>query len=162
MDGDVVRYRRPTPLTRLVSMPIGELDGRTTPRLERIMQTFRSAGFSVTPEPRIDDWLRTHAAFEVPLGQAVHTAGGLEALAGDTDALRAMIRLIRGNLTTLPNRPVPRAFTALTVLPEAVLVPVFRRFLRSTAASPLNTTGAAVTGELDLLAEQLRQVAEAH
>ncbi len=34
MDGDVVRYRVPGFLTRRVAMPIGEPDGRTTPRLD--------------------------------------------------------------------------------------------------------------------------------
>jgi 2-dehydropantoate 2-reductase len=155
MDGEVVRYRRPTPLTRLVSMPIGEIDGRTTPRLERIMQTFRSAGFAAKPEPRMDAWLKTHAAFEVPLGQAVHAAGGLDALARDPGAIRDMIRLMRRNLAALPTRPVPRAFAALRTVPEGVLVPVFRRFLLSTAAAPLDTATPAVFGELDLLAAQL-------
>jgi hypothetical protein len=37
-----------------------------------------------------------------------------------------------------------------------VLVPVFRRFLRSTAAEPLSTDSPAVSAELDLLASQLR------
>jgi 2-dehydropantoate 2-reductase len=41
----------------------------------------------------MDAWLKTHAAFEVPLGQAVHAAGGLDALAGDADAIRDMIRI---------------------------------------------------------------------
>jgi 2-dehydropantoate 2-reductase len=95
MDGVVVRYRATSLLTRLVSMPIGEPDGRNTPRLERIVQTFRSAGINAKAEPQMDAWLKTHAAFEVPLGQAVHAAGGLDALAGDTDAIRDMIRLMR-------------------------------------------------------------------
>jgi len=156
MDGDVVRYRRATPLTRYVSMPIGELDGRMTPRLQRILQLFRSAGFAAKAEPSMDAWLRTHAAFEVPLGQAVHAAGGLDALAGEPGAVRDMIRLMRRNLAAMPTRPVPRAFSALRTVPEGMLVPVFRRFLRSTAAEPLATDSPAVTGELDLLAEQLR------
>lgn len=156
MDGDVVRYRQSTPLTRLVSMSIGELDGRTTPRLERIVQTFRSAGFTAKAESRMDAWLRTHAAFEVPLGQAVHAAGGLEALAGDLTAIRRMIQLMRQNFKALPTRPVPFGFTAVHTVPERVLVAVFRRFLRSTAAAPLSTASPAVMAELDRLATQLR------
>jgi 2-dehydropantoate 2-reductase len=33
-------------------------------------------------------WLKTHAAFAVPLGQAVNAAGGPVALADDPDAHR--------------------------------------------------------------------------
>ncbi len=156
MDGDVVRYRPASRVTRLVSMSIGEPDGRTTPRLGRIVEVFRSAGFAVKAEPRIDAWLRTHAAFEVPLSLAVHAAGGPDALAGDRVAIRAMVRGMRRNLTSMPNPIVPGPFRLLRILPEALLVPVFSRFLRSSAAVPLRTDSAAVSGELELLKEQLR------
>ncbi|WP_166983943.1 ketopantoate reductase family protein [Paramicrobacterium fandaimingii] len=155
MDGDIIRYGRRTLLTRLVSMPIGELDGQTTPRVQRILQMLRSAGFTAKAEPRMDAWLKTHAAFEVPLAQAVHTAGGPDALASDRGALRGMIGLIRQNLEALTTRPVPRAFSAVRMLPVGVLVALFRLLLRSTAAAPLGTTSAAASGELELLTEQV-------
>ena len=161
MDGEVVRYRPTSLLTRLVSMPIGEPDGRTTPRLERIVQTFRSAGFNAKTEPQMDTWLKTHAAFEVPLGQAVHAAGGPEALAGHPDAIRDMVRLIRQNLRAMPTRPVPRGFNALRAVPEGVLVALFGWFLRSSAAAPLRTASPAVSAELDRMAEQFRALARA-
>jgi 2-dehydropantoate 2-reductase len=156
MDGEVVRFRPTSLLNRLVSMPIGEPDGRTTPRLQRIVQAFRSAGINAKPEPQMDAWLKTHAAFEVPLGQAVHAAGGLEALAGDPEAIRDMIRLMRHNLQAMPMQPVPRGFGLLRTVPEGALVAVFRLFLRSTAAAPLETASPAVFAELDRMAEQVR------
>src|ERR1700735_1957683 len=113
MDGDVVRYRASNRITRLVSMPIGEPDGRSTPRLERIVRTFRTAGINAKAEPQMDAWLKTHAAFVVPLGQAVNAAGGPRALADDPDAVRRMTRLVRQNLAALPTPPVPRGFAAL-------------------------------------------------
>ncbi|MFC4943369.1 ketopantoate reductase family protein [Pseudonocardia sp. GCM10023141] len=157
MDGDVVRYRASSLLTRLVPMPIGEPDGRTTPRLERIVRELRTVGINAKAEPQMDAWLKTHAAFEVPLGQAVHAAGGPVALAGDPEAIRTMIRLMRQHLAALPNRPVPRGFDALRVLPHGLLVAVLRRFLRSStvAHSGLNNTSHAETAELARLAEQL-------
>lgn len=161
MDGEVVRYRPASLVTRLISMPIGEPDGRTTPRLERIRRTFRSAGLGAKNEPRIDAWLKTHAAFEVPLGQAVHAAGGPDALAGDRDAIRRMIQMMRRNLEAMPTPPVPSAFSLLRRVPEATLIPVLSRFLRSSAAAPLRTDTAAVSAELDRLDEQLRAAARA-
>jgi len=163
MDGEVVRYRPTTLMTRLVRMPIGEPDGRTTPRLQRILQTFRSAGISARAEAQMDAWLKTHAAFAVPLGQAAYTAGGPKALAGDPDAIRDMIRLMRQNLEALPTPPVPRAFSTLRAVPEGVLVALFRRFLRSptVAHSGLSNSSPAEPAELDRLAEQLRALARA-
>ncbi|WP_329065035.1 ketopantoate reductase family protein [Streptomyces sp. NBC_01429] len=163
MDGDVVRYRRSSFVTRRVAMPIGEPDGRTTPRLERIVETFRTAGINAKAQPRMAAWLRTHAAFEVPLGQAVHAAGGPVALADDPDAVRGMLHLMRQNLAALETPPVPRAFTALRVLPRGLLVALLRRFLKSPTAvhSGLNDSSPATAAELDRLAEQLRTPAGA-
>ncbi|WP_327672701.1 MULTISPECIES: 2-dehydropantoate 2-reductase N-terminal domain-containing protein [unclassified Streptomyces] len=158
MDGDVVRYRKTNFMTRRVAMPISEPDGRTTPRLERIVETFRAAGINVKAEPQMDAWLKTHAAFEVPLGQAVHAAGGPAQLAADPDAVRGMLHLMRQNLAAMETPPVPRAFAALRTLPQGLLVTVLRRFLKSPTAvhSGLNNPSPATTAELERLAEQLR------
>lgn len=101
IDHDVVRYRATNLMTRLVPMPIGEPDGRTTPRLERIVRALGTAGINAEAEPRMDAWLETHAAFAVPLEQAVHAAGGPIALADDPDAVRGMIRLMRQHLAAM-------------------------------------------------------------
>ncbi|WP_405988048.1 ketopantoate reductase family protein [Streptomyces sp. NBC_00986] len=163
MDGDVVRYRKSDFITRRVAMPIGEPDGRTTPRLERIVETFRTAGINAKAEPQMDAWLRTHAAFEVPLGQAVHAAGGPVVLADDPDAVRGMLHLMRQNLAAMEAPPVPRAFAALRALPRGLLVAVLRRFLKSPTAvhSGLNDSSPAAAAELERLAEQLRTPAGA-
>ncbi|CAN5169468.1 hypothetical protein BH09ACT5_BH09ACT5_16070 [soil metagenome] len=157
LDGDVVRYGPSSPLTRLVTMPIGEPDGSSTPRLGRIVELFRAAGIRAKAEPRMDAWLRTHAAVELPLGQATKEAGGPRALAERPGQVREMLRRIKQNVAGLPAGPVPRAFGAVRAVPEAVMVPVLRAFLRSSAAGPLNTVTPAALGELDLLAEQLRR-----
>ncbi|MEV3946823.1 MULTISPECIES: ketopantoate reductase family protein [Streptomyces] len=158
MDLDVVRHRATNFLTRRVAMPIGEPDGRTTPRLERIVRAFRATGINAKAEPKMDAWLKTHAAFEVPLGQAVHTAGGPVALADDPDAVRGMLHLMRRNLAAMPTPPVPRGFAALRTLPEGLLVATLRRFLRSPTAvhSGLSDASPAAVAELARLAEQMR------
>lgn len=158
MDGDVVRYRAANFTTRRVAMPIGEPDGRTTPRLERIVRALRTAGINAKAQPRMDAWLKTHAAFEVPLGQAVHAAGGPVALADDPNAVRAMLHVVRQNLAALPTPPVPRAFGALRTVPAGLLVPLLRRFLRSPTAvhSGLSDASPSTVAELDLLAVQMR------
>jgi 2-dehydropantoate 2-reductase len=162
MDGDVVRYRPANALTRRFPMPMGEPDGAATPRLERIVREFRAAGINAKAEPRMDAWLTTHAAFAVPLGQAVLAAGGPAALADDPDAVRGMLRLVRQNLAAMPTPTVPGGFAALQILPQALLVAVLRRFLRSPTAvhSGLNgASPAAEAAELERMAEQMRACA---
>jgi 2-dehydropantoate 2-reductase len=70
---------------------------------------------------------------------------------------------MRQNLAALPTPMVPRAFGALRTLPEGLLVPVLRRFLRSPTAvhSGLSDTSPAATAELERLAEQIRAFAQA-
>ncbi|GAA5229588.1 ketopantoate reductase family protein [Arthrobacter cryoconiti] len=155
MDGQVIRFVPKSFLTRMVSMPIGEPDGQNTPRLERILQLLRAAGLKAKSEPQMDAWLKTHAAFEVPLGQMVHAAGGLEALAGNPDAIRGMLRVMRVNLASMPTQPTPRIFNALRIIPEVVLVALFRKFLHSSAAAPLGTESLAASAENQLLADQI-------
>jgi 2-dehydropantoate 2-reductase len=164
MDGDVVRYRPAGFMTRRVPMPVGEPDGRATPRLERIVRALRAAGINAKAEPQMDAWLKTHAAFAVPLGQAVLAAGGPVALAADPDAVRAMIRLMRQNLAAMPTPPVPRGLAALQALPERLLAAMLRRFLRSPTAAHSglsNATPAAEAAELEQTAEQMRAYARA-
>jgi 2-dehydropantoate 2-reductase len=149
-------------MTRRFPMPVGEPDGRATPRLERIVRAFRTAGINAKAEPRMDAWLKTHAAFAVPLGQAVLAAGAPTALADDPDAVRAMIRLMRQNLAARPAPPVPRGFAALQILPEGLLAVMLRRFLRSPTAAHSgldSATPAAEAAELERMAEQMRAYA---
>jgi 2-dehydropantoate 2-reductase len=162
MDGDVVRYRPANFMTRRVPMPIGEPDGVATPRLERIVRTFRAAGINAKAEPRMDAWLKTHAAFVVPLGQAVNAAGGPRALADDPDAVRGMIRLMRQNLAAMPTPTVPRGFVALRTLPQGLLAAMLRRFLRSATAAHSgldNASPATEAAELERMSEQMRAYA---
>lgn len=156
MDGDVVRLRATHRATRRLATPIGEPDGRTTPRLERVVEAFGTAGIKAKAESQMDAWLQTHAAFEVPLGQAVNAAGGAAALAADRDAMRDMVGQMRQNLAAMPTSSVPRGFVALRTLPEGLVAALLRRFLRSpTATNGLDNASPAARTEIDLLAEQL-------
>jgi 2-dehydropantoate 2-reductase len=122
------------------------------------VRAFRTAGINAKAEPQMDAWLKTHTAFEVPLGQAVNAAGGPVALADDPDAVRDTIRLMRQNLAAMPTPPVPRGFVALQTLPEGLLAAMLRRFLRSPTAahSGLDSVSPASAAELQRMAEQMR------
>ncbi|QUL52108.1 hypothetical protein KDC22_16625 [Paenibacillus tritici] len=156
LDGEVVRYRPDNFITRLVQTPIGEPDGRTTPRVERIIRVLRSVGLRAKAEPHTDAWLKTHAVIEVPLLQAVFAAGGPKALADDPGGVRRMIRHMRQNLADMSGPPIPRMLASLLKLPEVLLSALVRRFLRSSVAAQLNNPSPAAVAELARLAEQIR------
>jgi 2-dehydropantoate 2-reductase len=72
---------------------MGELDGRTTPRLKQIAEAFESAGLPVTFNPNMDAWLKTHVALILSIGGALYMAGGDNyRLARTRDALVLMVR----------------------------------------------------------------------
>ena len=90
-EGHVVRYLLgPKWLQKMQPIPLRELDGSTSPRLERIMGAFREAGFSVAVSPNMDAWLKTHAAVVISMGAATYAVGG------DARRLSRSVRALRG------------------------------------------------------------------
>ena len=93
-DGDRIRYlvlsAREQPTT------LGELDGRPSERIRAIAAAFKQAGFPVAVSPRMDAWLKTHAAEVTPTVMALYMCGGDRSrLALNRDALMLMLRAIR-------------------------------------------------------------------
>jgi len=69
------------------------------------------------------------------------------------------IRRIRRNLAARPAPPVPRGFVAFQTLPEGLLAPLLRRFLRGPTAAHSgldSATPGVEAAELERLAEQMR------
>ena len=75
---------------------LGELDGRTRERTERIRELFEGAGIPVNVEVNIDGWLKYHFAFMAPTTGAVLKHGGdVQAVAADKATLRQYILACR-------------------------------------------------------------------
>ncbi len=73
---------------------IGELDGRTTPRIQALAKTLTEAGFPTAVSTRMDAWLKTHVALVSPIADAFYAA--------DSDLKNA------GRQQTPPCRPAAR------------------------------------------------------
>jgi 2-dehydropantoate 2-reductase len=86
---------------------LGELDGRTTLRLEQIAKAFRDAGFPVAISTNIDAALKTHAVFITCMESAVVVAGGAKELASRRDLLLLMVTAIRQGFKGLQERGIP-------------------------------------------------------
>ena len=86
---------------------LGELDGRTTQRLEQIANAFKDAGFPIAVSSNIDAALKTHAVFISCLESAVIVAGGNHELASRRDLLLLMVSAIRQGFKGLQARGLP-------------------------------------------------------
>jgi 2-dehydropantoate 2-reductase len=114
---------------------IGELDGKTTPRLEQVARLFEAAGVPVEKSPNIDAWLKTHAAMIMPIAGALYMAGGdLKALQQDNAALKTLASAWKEALQALTAARVPILPAAAKIYiwaPEGIVINVVRRALRS-------------------------------
>ena len=150
--------------SRKATATIGELDGRTSPRLQELRSVLEAAGFAVAIEPNIDAWLKAHVALVSPMANALYMAGGdNHRLAHTRDGLVLMIRAIREGFRVLralgiPIRPA--ALQVLSWLPEPLLVGLAGRLL-DTAVAEVALAGHAnaARDEMKLLADEFRALA---
>jgi len=85
---------------------LGELDGRTTPRLEQIAMAFKDVGFPVAISSNIDAALKTHAVLITCIESALAMAGGNNELASRQDLLLLMVSAIRQGFKALQARGI--------------------------------------------------------
>jgi 2-dehydropantoate 2-reductase len=132
-EDDAIRYlicsAREQPTT------IGELDGRRSERIEAIVAALRDAGFPVAVCPRMDAWLKTHAAEMSPTVNALYMCGGDRLrLARTRDGLVLMLRAIREGYRVLGRLGVPITPANHRLFewpPEPLLVAMMRRMVAS-------------------------------
>ena len=142
----------------------GELDGRTTPRLKKIVETFKLAGFPVAISPNMDAWLKTHVAEVSPAANTVYMAGGDNyRLARTRDGLVLMVRTIREGYRVLRALGVPITPANHKIfdwIPEPILVALMRRLLNTkTAEIEIAGHANAARDEFKQLADEFRILA---
>lgn len=114
--------------------PFGEIDGRITPRLTRLIEILRQAGFRAKASTQISDYLATHAAFVAPFAAALIRHGcDNYALARSRDDLRLLVEGMREVIPVLRASGFaivpPSTGFFFGVMPKFLLVTVFRLFL---------------------------------
>jgi len=86
----------------VMSTPFGEIDGRVTPRLNRLIVIFHQAGLKAKISTHISDYLATHAALVAPLANILKKHGcDTYALAHSPTDLRLMVDAMRETLDVL-------------------------------------------------------------
>jgi 2-dehydropantoate 2-reductase len=161
-DGHLVRYamiaQQPTTL--------GELDGKRTPRLRRLVETFRQCGFPTTTSRDMDAWLKAHAFFVTAVSGAIYIAGGdCHRLSEDKATVALMAKGVREGyaaVRALGLNVEPFALRALfTWLPPAFAIYYGRRFFASKMADYVFGRHArAASREMRELANDCRALLE--
>ncbi len=134
-DGHVMHVLTGRPGAEM-TIPIGEIDGRSTDRVQEITAALgRMPGFKVEVRSDMDAWLKYHAALLMPSLAAAFYACGMDRLrlAGTRDALVLAVRAIREGfqvLQTLGYPITPPALRIFAWLPEPLLVTILQRRLR--------------------------------
>jgi 2-dehydropantoate 2-reductase len=142
----------------------GELDGRTTFRLQQIAEVFKLAGFPVAISPNMEAWLKTHVAEISPVANAIYMAGGDNyRLARTRDGVVLMVRAIREGYKVLQALDVPITpanHKVFNWIPEPVLVVLMRRILNTkTAEIEMAGHANAARDEMKQIADEFRSLA---
>ena len=114
----------------LADMRLGEVDGQITPRLGRIADAFRQAGFKPKTSRQIVPWLQTHCAGVAAFTGSYYKAGSYEALAQSSSLIRELILALRETQEVCRARGIKMKNRSYG-LPLFLLVPLTKRLFRS-------------------------------
>jgi len=162
-DGHVIRYVSGVEPGK-APLLIAELNGETTPRLQRIAEAFGRAGIEVGFSPNVEAYLKTHVALVSPLANALYMAGGDNyRLARTRDGIVLCIRAMREGFRVLRALGIPILpgyFKLFEWVPEPILVTLLQRVL-DTEYAELGMSGHAnvARDEFEELADDFRSLA---
>jgi 2-dehydropantoate 2-reductase len=128
-DGDVIRA-----ISGIgggwISTPFGEIDGRITPRLRRLIGILCKAGLSAKASTDISNYLATHAALVAPVAALIIKYGcNTYALGRSTADLRLLVDALRETLAVLRAsgvKIIPPMVNMVRIIPRFVLVAAMR------------------------------------
>ncbi len=145
---------------------IGELDGKTSPRLKRTAKAFKAAGFPVEISRNMDAWLKTHIVKVIPVAKALYMAGGdNHQLAQRQDALVLMVRAMREGFQVLRALNIPILPSKLKIvewLPAPLVVSLMKLMVNSREAETTMVGHAnAARDEMKQLADEFKVLARA-
>jgi 2-dehydropantoate 2-reductase len=165
-EGDLIRAWTPRGLiSRVLATPFGESNGTITPRLVRLVDLFRRAGFHAETSPAIADYLATHAVQVAVVARLIIKHGcDTYALAHSTADLRLLVDGLREALDVLRAlgyRIIPRSTSLMRIVPRFLLVAAFRALF----ASHIGEIGAGwhcsqAPDEMQRLADDLKALVD--
>jgi 2-dehydropantoate 2-reductase len=113
-----------------ISSPFGEIDGRITPRLKRLIGILCRAGLSSKASTDIGNYLATHAALVAPVGALIIKHGcDTYALGRSAADLKLLVDAQRETLTVLRAtgiKIIPATTNIIRIIPRFVLVAALR------------------------------------
>jgi 2-dehydropantoate 2-reductase len=144
---------------------LGELDGQTTPRLKKIADVFKDAGFPVEISPNMDAWLKSHVAKVIPVAMALYmTDGDNYRLARNREALVLTVRTMRECFRVLKALDIPIEPSKLKIvewIPERLVVFLMRLMINTKRAEIVMAGHAnAAKDEMTQLAGEFRKLAQ--
>lgn len=86
--------------------PIGELNGKITPRLEKIQKVLKDADLKPQLYPNIKEWLIVHYAVAAGLSGGILKAGGGKQFVSNVPIMKTAIKAIREGLEICTNKGI--------------------------------------------------------
>jgi 2-dehydropantoate 2-reductase len=161
-DGAIIRA---IVLASLASLPFGEIDGKITPRLKRLVETLRGAGIKAIISTEMIDHQMTHAVGVALIGRlAMKYNCDLHSLARSKADLKLFVdarREAHQVLRALGHKIIPSSEDAIRIIPSFLQVAGMRMLLNS----KLGEVGLAyhvsqAPDEVQQLANELRALVD--
>ena len=118
--------------------PLGELNGQTTARVQKIAKALEGANLKPMISTQISTWLITHYAVAAGLSAGIIKAGGAKAFVGNSGIIKQTIKSIREGLEVCVKRGIdPKTETAnkLYYLPLFIGVSIAKKIYANEALS---------------------------
>lgn len=148
----------------LLAVPFGEVDGKITPRLERLAGIFRQAGFRIKISTNILDFLATHGAGVALAAQLLIKHGcDTAALAQSRDDLKRLVdarREAHRVLRTLGHTITPLSEAVMGMIPAGLQIAGLRMLLNSKFGKVVCSHASQSLDEMCQLAMELQALVD--
>jgi len=118
-----------------LSITLGEIDGKTKERTNRIKRLFESSGVPLNIVDEIDGWLKYHVAFVNPVAGALLKAGDNYRLAKDKEIIRTYIRAVNEGSKVLRELGYKKSYNFklkfFQWFPEFILIKILQQVFNS-------------------------------
>jgi 2-dehydropantoate 2-reductase len=137
-EGDVIRY---THAPAFAQTTLEKENGQVTPRLQQLVTAFKRAGFSVALSDHMEDWLKTHALFDLCVLMATIMSHGSIELAHSRKHVLLMLQGFREGARVLQSQGIRIAPFSIQVaflwLPRWLTATLLQYLLRRVPADIL-------------------------
>jgi 2-dehydropantoate 2-reductase len=161
-EGQIVHYSDTNEKGEKGTLVVGEKDGQTTKRVQKIKSAVEKAGIPVEVSENIDAWLKTHAMLIAPLAMGYYKHDcNMQQIIQSKDALKFISKSIKEGISALKklNIPIlPKKLRIIPFLPIFILVNKYKSMLNSKFIKIAFSHAKVAKDEMEYIINECRKI----